>query len=308
MAPRALDSLLQNTEYPYALVYVDGRSPPHINNYIREKAEEFGFQVVRSENYLLPNEARNMALRLARTKYVAFVDNDVEVAPCWLRALIDCAEETGADLVTPVICLGNPERPESVKVHHAGGRMTIEERDGKRYFKDKHLHDNEFLPDIEKDLERSRCDSVEFHCVLARREIFEEFGPLDEALKATSEHLDLSLSVRKRGGTVYFEPGAVVTYNVGIPLTFHEWPYFFLRWSDSWTLASEKHFHQKWEFEFNDFMIRHWSREHRCLGVHRLNRLLLRCIGWRLTQPVMNAIFRIFSSMGARHETTVSNA
>ena len=69
--------------------------------------------------------------------------------------------------------------------------------------------------------------------MLARHEVLQELGPLDEALLSTRQHLDLCFRVREAGGTVWFEPNAVVTYVVPPSFAWTDIPYYLLRWSDS---------------------------------------------------------------------------
>ncbi len=68
----------------------------------------------------------------------------------------------------------------------------------------------------------------------------------DDAFLATSEHLDLSLDVRRRGGDIFFEPAAVVTYHAPPPVRLRDPSFYMLRWCDEWARGSERHFHEKW--------------------------------------------------------------
>jgi len=47
------------------------------------------------------------------------VDNDVIVSPGWLEALVACAGETGATVVSPLICQGTP-------LHDHAGQWCVE--------------------------------------------------------------------------------------------------------------------------------------------------------------------------------------
>src|SRR5688500_11578950 len=80
----SLDSVLANTPSGVPLVYVDGGSPSPIRRYIAAQAKARGFELIRTEHYLSPNQARNLAISRVTTKYVVFVDNDVLVEPGWL--------------------------------------------------------------------------------------------------------------------------------------------------------------------------------------------------------------------------------
>src|SRR5579864_7036334 len=98
----SLESIYANTDQPFRLIYVDGGSPKHVKNYLEVQAKVKDFKLLRTEHYLSPNQARNIGLRAANSKYVVFVDNDVIVASGWLTALLQCAEETNASLVGPL--------------------------------------------------------------------------------------------------------------------------------------------------------------------------------------------------------------
>jgi len=94
-AARSLESIYEHTDYPFSLVYVDGGSPAATRRYLAQKARENSFQLIRTNHYLSPNQARNLGGKDVNSKYVVFIDNDVLVTPGWLGALVGCAEQTG---------------------------------------------------------------------------------------------------------------------------------------------------------------------------------------------------------------------
>jgi GT2 family glycosyltransferase len=242
-AVRSLDSILPTLGPGDRLVYVDGKSPKAVVTGLRERQRQHGFTLVREERYLSPNHARNLALAHVETPYVVFVDNDLLVTDGWLDELVGCAEQTGAWLVGPLYLQGDPQ---DRIVHMAGGDLTIEGPDGHRACNTVHRFQGRHLDDLDAPLQREPCDFVEFHCLLARSEIFDKLGPLDEELMNTREHLDLSLMVRNAGGEVWFEPASEVTYSTPPPLALRDVPYFWLRWSDAWSAKSLARFCEKY--------------------------------------------------------------
>lgn len=88
--PRTLDDVYAKTNVPFRLICIDGGAPRATARALRQRAETYGFELVRVNRYLTPNEGRNLALQRVRTKYVAFLDNDALVTPAWLRALVEC--------------------------------------------------------------------------------------------------------------------------------------------------------------------------------------------------------------------------
>ena len=243
-----LESIYAHTTYPFSLVCVDGNSPPKVRAYLERQAETKGFQVVRSDRYLSPNQARNLALERVETPYVVFIDNDVVVTPGWLETLMDCAAETRATVVCPLVCIGEPVHE---TIHLAGGEARIvvencEKRGIHRRIHEKHYFVNRPVAEVRDRLVRQPCEFAEFHCMLVRREVFQKLGPLDEKLLSTREHIDFCLNVTHAGGSIYCEPNAVATYVTG-SLQLSDLPFFFLRWSDEWERLSLKRFRKKWD-------------------------------------------------------------
>jgi hypothetical protein len=239
---RSLDSILPTLGPGDRLIYVDGKSPRAIAHQLRQRQREHGFTLLRHDRYLSPNQARNLVLAHLETPYVAFVDNDLIVTGSWLDRLVRCAEETGAWLVGPLYFEGDPA---DRIVHMAGGDLTIEGPEGRRSCHTDHRFQGRRLDDLAVPLQREACGFVEFHCMLARTEVFDRVGPLDEELMNTREHLDLCLAVRHAGGEVWFEPAAEVTYSTPPPLPLRDVPYFWLRWSDTWSQRSLSRFCEK---------------------------------------------------------------
>lgn len=240
----SLESIYEHTQMPFKLVYVDGNSPPSVRQYLEEQAEDKSFTLIRKDYYLYPNQARNIGLAAVDTPYLVFVDNDVVVTPGWLKALVGCAEETGAAVVGPLMCQHEPLHAE---VHFAGGESHIwVDKTGRRRLREKMYSQGKTVAQIQPQLQRQETELAEFHCVLVRRSVFDQVGLLDEQMLNTKEHLDFCMTVREAGGSVYFEPDCIVTYVPGPPAQWSDLHYYMLRWSDEWTLKSLYHLRDKW--------------------------------------------------------------
>jgi hypothetical protein len=273
LTQRSLEDLYEHTTLPFHLIYVDAGAPPPVRRYLEVAAGERHFQLIQVDRFLSPNEARNLAQRQVKTKYVVFLDNDVLVTPGWLEELVRCAEETGAWVVGPLYLIG--ELSEQT-IHMAGGVAHIKEEGGQRIFYDEHLLADSPLAEVRSSLQRRPCDYVEFHCALVRNDVFERLGPLDEKLLSVHEHIDLGLLVKRAGGSVYIEPLAVITYVPPPPCEWRDFPYFMMRWSDAWNRATIRHFKEKWGYSRAGFFgdadgldgedtILRWARGHRRL-------------------------------------------
>ena len=267
-ARTSLESLYEHTQIPFKLVYVDGNSPKPLKSYLEEQAQLKGFELLRTEHYLYPNQARNFGLRQVDTKYLVFVDNDVVVSPGWLKALVQCAEETNAAVVGPLMCQHQPLHQE---IHFAGGESHIwVDKLGRRRLREKMLYQGKQVNEMRRQLKRTATELAEFHCVLVRRSIFEKTGQLDEAMLNTKEHLDFCMTVRAAGETVYFEPDALVTYVPGPPQEWADVHYYMLRWSDECTLASLKRLQEKWSLSEDGY----FKTKYKQLGWRRYGALI----------------------------------
>lgn len=272
----SLESIFEHTDSPFKLVYVDGGSPPQTRHYLEAQARDKEFELIRTDYYLSPNQARNLGLAQVRTKYVVFIDNDVVVTSGWLRHLVQCAEETGATVVGPLTCQGTPVHEE---VHCAGGESGIlletKGNQVRRRMLEKIYRQGRQLAKVRDRLQRQQTGLAEFHCMLVRTEIFEQIGLLDEALLNTKEHVDLCILVVQAGGTVYFEPESLVTYVPGPPLKWTDIPFYMIRWSDSWELASLQHLRDKWNLTEDKYFKNRYER-----------------LGWRRQMTILNPLVR----------------
>lgn len=260
----SLESIYAHTDFPFKLIYVDGNYPAKVRRYLEAQAQEKRFEIIRTNYYLSPNHARNIGLSRVDTKYLVFVDNDVIVSPGWLTALVNCAEETEATVVGPLMC---EKQPIHQRVHFAGGESrVVTDVKGRRHLREKMYKQGHNAVELRPQLKRTQTELAEFHCTLVRREIFDRIGYLDEAMLNTKEHLDFCMTVAQAGGTVYFEPDSLVTYVPGPPLEWTDLHFYMLRWSDAWTLGSLQRLREKWNLSEDGY----FQTKYKKLGVRRI--------------------------------------
>jgi GT2 family glycosyltransferase len=278
----SLESIYENTQIPFKLIYVDGNSPKKMREYLQNKAQEKGFKLIRTDYYLTPNTARNIGLAEVDTKYVLFADNDIIPASGWLKALINCAEETEATVVGPLMFQYLPLHRE---IHFAGGESHIVvDKRGRRRLREKMYKQGKQITDPRVQLERTETELCEFHVMLVRSEIFQHLGMFDEKMLNTKEHLDFCMNVAKNGGSVYFEPESLVTYVPTSPLKFSDLHFYMLRWSDAWELGSLSRIRQKWNLAEDGYF------QHK-----------YKALGWRRRDTILMPIVR-FLSFGIRNQ------
>jgi GT2 family glycosyltransferase len=292
----SLESIYAHTDSSFSLVYVDGNSPPAIARYLSEQSRTRGFRLIRTEHYLSPNHARNLGALDVRTRYIVFIDNDVIVAPNWLQPLVQCAEETNASIASPLNFEG---RPLHTIVHFSGGEAAIAETqvDGRTA---RHIVDRIFK---DAPAERRRTGCAEFHCMMVRTEDFRRVGELDEQMLSTRENLDFCMAITAAGGTIYIEPRSKITYLSPTRMAFADVPFFAVRWSDAWDLASFHHFRRKWRLDEDRYFLTQyrnvgWRRRGLMMrsGVLRwLPHWRLRAAAEWLLRPIERRINRIIA-------------
>lgn len=241
----ALENIYACTQMPFELVYFDNNSPPRTKHYLEREARKRNFTLVRSENFCCSNEARNIALQYVNAPYVVFIDNGVRVSQGWLEALVDCADETGAWIVAPLYCSGDPTNP-VIYASRPELRITLE--NGRRHLTEEPGLLRKLLADVRAELRRAACTFAKFHCMLVRTDVFHRLGPLDENYLSLEDHRAFCLAVQDAGGSIYFEPGAIVTLTSASP-AWNDIPFFLLRWSDAWVRPSIERLAQQWSID-----------------------------------------------------------
>jgi GT2 family glycosyltransferase len=288
-----LESVFAHTTVPFDLIYVDGKSPARQQRYLQQKAAEKSFRLIRMERYLPANAARNLAAPHIRTKFTVFMDNDVVVTPHWLERLLACADETGCWVVGPVYCAGDLAEP---VIHTLGAEHGIDERDGVRRWREQHLFCGRKLNAVHNQLHRRPIDLVEFHCLMMRTELIQQFGGFDPDLLSYFDHNDFCLQVRDAGGAIYVEPSAVVHYLPPPPFAVSDVPYFLLRWSNRWIDDSVVHFARKHAIAADDPLFEdhyEYQRAQRARLLRYPRRTLRRLLGRRGMYAMETAIGRI---------------
>lgn len=147
--------------------------------------------------------AVNAGINAARGRYLVLLNNDTQVTPGWLDALVDTAESdhtvgvVGAKLVYP-----------DGRLQEAGG-VIWSDASGHNYGRDQDPADPRFNFSREVDY----CSGA---CLLARRELIQATGGLDPLFApAYYEDTDLCFAARQLGYRVVYQPRATVIHTEG---------------------------------------------------------------------------------------------
>ena len=211
---------------------------------------------------LWPQQARGAVAGRIGTPYAVFIDNDVLVQPGWLAALLDCAAATGAGIVGPLYLVGADDASEVV--HMAGGQLDIQGEPPNRVMGESHRHLNRPLSSIQPPPQRAPCGFVEYHCLLMRREVFQDADVFDPDIVCVHEHIHASLRAQELGYATWLEPATRVLYLVQQPWRLDELPGLARRWSTQAADHSLRRFAQRWGVADDDrsFGVRRFVRYH----------------------------------------------
>jgi len=146
----------------------------------------------------------NRAAEKARGEFLVFLNNDVQVRPGWLEALLaPFAEEKDVGATAPKMLF-----PDG-RLQEAGGRIGVDgtaEMIG--LFED---------PDQPRWNVRREVDYASGACLMVRRKVFAELGGFDLAFApAYCEDADLCFRLRERGLRVIYEPTAEIVHHLSV--------------------------------------------------------------------------------------------
>jgi hypothetical protein len=257
----AIDGIVRNTSMPYRFIYLDIQSPAWLREQLATRPE---LEVIRFDEPLWPQQARARIAASIETDYAVFIDNDVEVEPGWLDALIACADDTGAGIVGPLYLWGGGTTPRTI--HMAGGKLSEKREAGGRVLDEFHQLINKSPEEFASELYRRPCDFVEYHCMLIRTALVRDGKLLDPDIYCVHEHIDTALAAKELGYEVFLEPSARVTYLAFDDYMLDDLPIFRDRWSQADAEASIEAFSRKWNV-IND--NRSFGKVRQFLQTHR---------------------------------------
>ena len=101
---KCITSIIEHTDYPAELIVADNGGDPDDSDWLLQKAREGKLTHIRFPQNLHFAMAWNQAAKLATGDYLAFICNDIEVAPNWLSECMRILKENDNKLIaTPFI-------------------------------------------------------------------------------------------------------------------------------------------------------------------------------------------------------------
>lgn len=191
-----LSSVLRQTYRDYEVVLLDNGSNDGSVEFVRERFPEV--RVIRSDRNLGFAEGNNRAIKATAGGYIATLNNDTEVEPGWLQALVEAIESTDrvGMCASKVLYADRPDLIDSAGIY-PGWSGTMWNR----------WHGERDECNISTPIEVfGPCAAA----ALYRREMLEEIGPFDEAFFAYLEDADLAWRARLAGWKCLYVPAARV--------------------------------------------------------------------------------------------------
>jgi glycosyltransferase involved in cell wall biosynthesis len=268
--PRCLEALYAYTDVRFRVIVVAGGTDRMTEEYLHQlRVQKDNMSVVLADRLLMQGEARNIAIRQADERFCIVLENDTIVHENWLAPLLECMREEEAAVVTPLIFWYRG-------LHAAGCMFEEREKNGAVVFHHKIMYTG---------IHRKRIDYPESHCVLIDRQLlpgidlFDDVEPFD---------VDLGLTLRKYGLSVFLEPRSVVTYAAPPPLEVRDIPPFKLHWDAASWEAHNRRFMQKWGVTYDPSSK---------LASHRRQQLKLGLARWYPTKFTVRVSNVVFSSV-----------
>ena len=176
----------------------------------------------------------NQGARLARGRYLLFLNNDTEVHPGWLPPMVDILDKR-ADVAMVGCKLLFPNGT----IQHGGVVFSYA---GPTPVMPFHL-DYRQRADVRNDL--LELNAVTAACSLVRAEVFQQLGGFDEGYRNGLEDVDLCLRLKEAGGKILYTPRSTVTHHESMSDG---------RFHSGW--ANEERFNETWvgrikEYEFD---------------------------------------------------------
>lgn len=232
--PRCLEALYKHTDAPFRVIVVAGALDNTTQEYLRQfQRQKDNMSLMLVDRRLMQGEARNMAIREAEERLCVVLENDTIVHKNWLSPMLECMRDERAAAVAPLILWYRG-------IHAAGCRFEERERNGVVILQHKIIY---------TDIRRKSIDYPESHCVLIDRrllpagiDIFDDVEPFD---------VDLGLTLRRHGLSVFLEPRAVATYAAAPPLEVRDIPSFRSRWDPASWEARNRRFMRKWAVTYD---------------------------------------------------------
>lgn len=196
-----LYNVFKHTSSPIDVICLAGGAPLSVQDRLkRVYAQRVRF--IFKDNFMTNAQLRNIGLRETRTRLAVCLDSDVFVRPGWFEPLLECCQQTGASLVTPIIL------DRQNLIHTAGNSLYLTEDKEKKYGAAELRYANMPFGGT-TNIPRQEIDFAEVHCHFLDVETALACGIYDENLREGHD-FDSGLMLQKAGKKMMLEPRSFV--------------------------------------------------------------------------------------------------
>ena len=242
-----IQAVYESTEEPVDLMVLDLGYPPALIKQVEEAvADREGAEII-PLGLMIPMEAFDKVRHRIKTPYTVLLDNDSRPTPGWLAALIECAEEENAALVSPLTLEreGLDEGPD-LRNHLYTSELRVVDVEGTPYLIEHKPYRR--APKDEIPQERAPTDQFELHCVMMETAVLQQ---LDMPPMVIREHIDIGMQIRAMGRKLMAEPRSVVIFdNLRERMSWSDLRFFWYRWSPEFSERSSRLFEKRWGYKF----------------------------------------------------------
>jgi GT2 family glycosyltransferase/SAM-dependent methyltransferase/Flp pilus assembly protein TadD len=196
---QCLTALASNTgNASFEVIIVDNGSTDGTQEFLSTLSGDL--QLILNKENLGFAKACNQGARVARGKYLVFLNNDTIPQPGWLSSLV-----SEVDAHPEVGVVGSKLLYPDGTVQHAGVVRDCQ------HLLPYHIYKS-FAGSHPAVNQRREFQIVTAACLLIRRSLYEDVGGFDEKYVNGFEDVDLCLKVRERGHVVVYQPRSVVVH------------------------------------------------------------------------------------------------
>ncbi|HTL48432.1 MAG TPA: glycosyltransferase [Verrucomicrobiae bacterium] len=278
MAHDCVQRILDVTTVPFKMLVMEGHAPEFRRKQLEAIAAKHpNIKIVPSNRWKFPHEMVNESMAMIDTKYVLYIDNDVEVFEGCVENLVKTAEECQVDCVHPIYLTTKLNDPRGNIIHVAEGTIVRKQQpDGKMFLDSLMTFSGTKLEEYPYK-EARPSEYFEWHAVLFSKKLLDKVGPLDDLM--ISEHLDYTFRLQEAGFRILLEPKSVGAYQYDRiwDLRGADRDYMIFRWNPKEAERSLKLFAKKWNLEEGSISRRlYWCKEH--VGKVKSTRLHVRML------------------------------